>query len=254
MRKVFPIWIALLAVAVPSAVAAQIAAPVVPAPTVDLADEVIAMMVPLEEIAQQTRQSAESSFGTSVQTNPILLQMEQKHPGVIAAVKKGLLAEMDSEIPFFIKALQNGAATLYRARLTGAELLTVRDFYSSPTGQHILAETRKAGMEKGITAGREAARQQANNGGKAVVIEESTVSAVRDEAAAAAMRTIRPEDISALTAFGSTSASAKLAGLTNEMTTLVSVETNKFIAVLQPKVMNRVQAIVRDHLQGRKGK
>lgn len=72
-------------------------------------------------------------------SQPDLVQLEKAHPGIGVALAQAIIPITNRSMRERLPELQRRQALLYGATFSDAELATLTDFYSSPTGRKLIA-------------------------------------------------------------------------------------------------------------------
>ncbi|HEU4967704.1 DUF2059 domain-containing protein [Sphingomonas sp.] len=235
--KHLPIYlVATLAPAISAPAAAQ---PVQAAPA-DAADQLINLILNPDKLAQDARTAARAGFMKRLDADPNIAKMEQLRPGLILALRQTLDTELSRAMPAAITRMRERYRELFTQRLTVAELVEVRDFYLSPVGQRMLAQSTAAAQAKAMDIAQQGGRR----------LDEKSMQAITNEAAVAGMQIVRPEDVPQLTRFAQTTAAQKMIPLQQEANAIAVAETNAMIDTVGPRLGEALKATLERHMRG----
>lgn len=236
----------MLALATPGAARAQVPASTTTAPI----DSLVDVLVPVDHTVAQTIDAARGGFRAQAQADVNLQALDKRKPGLFAAAEKGLTEVMTDQAPDLAGGLRTRLRDLLSSRLTPDELVTVSDFYRSPTGQRMLARARESASVQGLAKGTDVARQ-AVDAGNLPTFSAKDVQSLTNAITADAIRSIEAEDVPALQRFGASSASPKLASLSGELNNVVVEEVNRWITRTTPLIQTKMIDVIRRHMQGK---
>lgn len=207
----------------------------------DAADQLIDIILKPERMLQDARDGARAAFMKRVDSDPNVAKMEQSRPGLVAALREALDTELSRAMPVAIERMHQRYRALFTQRFTPGELIQVRDFYLSPVGQRMLAQSTTAAQAK--------AMDLAEQGGRR--LDDKSMQAITNEAAAASLQTVRAEDVPALMRFSQTSAAQKMVPLQQEAGAIAMAETNAMIDTVGPRVGEALKAAAERHMRGK---
>lgn len=243
IRHLVPLLLtAAAAASAASAAAAQTAAPATHSPAAELFETITEP----ERLVATGRQKAREQFMAGLRSQPNAVALDKQRPGLFDAAARAIDAELQLAYAGFIDKARARFASALEAQMTPEEIGQVIAFYRTPTGQRMLAQSRAAGIAKGAAIGARAAQQGEMR------IDRDQMDGMANEAAVAALQALQPEDIPVVAAFGQTSGARKLAALQNELNAGITAEVNAMLQSSMPRVIERMQAAMQNHLAGKR--
>lgn len=215
-----------------SVVAAEPVAPTTVSTDNDITavNQILAVSVPAQVLMDATVRAYDKGFQDH--TRAALAPLEVRHPGITEHVRGDARETVRRIMVGNMPALMNRLRGIYLNGMTSAEIIDLRNFYSSTTG----TKMAQAAL-KGVTG-------QALRDVGEVDLATGRGDALRS-AVDAQLGSLSPEDMPVVTAFAKTSAAAKLPGLQP----LQQQAVQNWLASMDASARSRVTAAINASIQ-----
>lgn len=216
-----------------------------PVATVDqkliIASEIFDIALFDPELEKKIAVSVDENFSNTIRKHPDTIKIETAYPGFFSAVKTMLNNELSVWIPGFRDRTKKFGSGLLVKNMTQSELVTLRDFYRTPTGLRMLYAARDSMEAASSRIGLEAVEAEEP------VITNDQIDTLVKEQVTAALKSIRPADQPVIAKFSQTPAARKLVAIQGQYLQEMQGFINAEMTILTPVIQKKLVQYVNDY-------